>query len=230
LPFSDHATDCERPQYQKGQKEEMMPRRGLFQGGLVPQAAFALVAAASGLLLPACTARADVETVTVQLEDERCAACTARIENNLRRLEGVRSVEASVVAGRVTMTWRPDVPLEIARIREAVLRWRGGVRYGGADVTVVGLVETSKPGGTETEGKGEAGARTGPPSAAMPLLRCPETNQRFCLRAGTTGLAQFTFRAGQPYRVTGRVIKSGEGKHEEIWLELEHAEALEHPG
>src|SRR5260370_14444280 len=138
--------------------------------------AFAVLTAAS-TLLPACAARADVETVTVQLEDERCAACTARIENNLRRLEGVRSVEASVVAGRVTMKWRPGVPLEIARIREAVLRWRGGVRYGGAEVTVVGLAETSEPNGTETEGKREAGAGTVSPSAPMPRLRCAETNQ-----------------------------------------------------
>ena len=192
-------------------------------------AAFAVLAAASALL-PACATRADVETVTVQLEDERCAACTARIENNLRHLEGVRSVEASVVAGRVTMRWRPGVPLEIARIKEAVLRWRGGVRYGGADVTVVGLVETTVPNGTGTEGKGEAGARTASPSTATPWLRCAGMNQRFYLRAGSTGLAPITFRAGQPYRVTGRVIKSGEGKHEEIWLELEHAEALDHAG
>src|SRR5260370_36716630 len=187
--------------------------------------AFAVLTAAS-TLLPACAARADVETVTVQLEDERCAACTARIENNLRRLEGVRSVEASVVAGRVTMKWRPGVPLEIARIKEAVLRWRGGVRYGGADVTVCGLVETAEPNGTEKKGKGEPGARTASPSAVTPWLRCAATNQRFYLRAGTTGLAPLTFRTGQPYRVTGRVIKSGEGKHEEIWLQLEHVEPV----
>jgi copper chaperone CopZ len=175
------------------------------------------------LFLLASTARADVETVTVQLEDERCAACTARIENNLRRLEGVRSVEASVVAGRVTMTWRPGVPLEIDRIREAVLRWRGGVRYGGADVTVVGTVEAVEPG---TAGDGPPGD-TGPAPAPAPVtLRSTGTNQRFCLRAGTAGLAMSTFRPGQPYRVTGRVIKSGEGKHAEIWLQLERAEPV----
>jgi len=33
-------------------------------------------------------------------------------------------------------------------------------------------------------------------------------------------------RPGQPYRVTGPVIKSREGKHEEIWLELERAEPV----
>jgi len=50
----------------------MVFRRALLQPCLVPEAAFTLVIAAGGLLLPARTARADVETVTVRLEEARC--------------------------------------------------------------------------------------------------------------------------------------------------------------
>jgi copper chaperone CopZ len=129
------------------------------------------------LLLPVTAAHAEVEAVTVRLEDERCSACTARIASNLRRLEGVRSVESNVVAGTVSLLWRPGVPLEVAQIKEAVLRSTG-------------------------------------------------THQPFCLKAGTTTLVPPVFRPGQAYRVTGRVIKSGEGKHDEIWLQLESAEPV----
>ena len=50
----------------------MVFRRALLQACLVPEAAFTLLIAASALLLPASTARADVEMVTVRLEEARC--------------------------------------------------------------------------------------------------------------------------------------------------------------
>ena len=50
----------------------MVFQRALLHACLVPEAAFTLVIAAGGLLLPASTARADVETVTVRLEEARC--------------------------------------------------------------------------------------------------------------------------------------------------------------
>jgi len=55
-----------------GQQAEMVFQRALLHACLVPEAAFTLVIAAGGLLLPASTARADVETVTVRLEEARC--------------------------------------------------------------------------------------------------------------------------------------------------------------
>src|SRR6266536_2210108 len=66
-----------------------------------------------------------------------------RIESNLRRLEGVRSVRSSLAAGTVTVLWQPGVRLDLPRLKAAVLRWRGAVRYGGASVAVTGTLEAS---------------------------------------------------------------------------------------
>src|SRR5438270_11676308 len=63
-----------------------------------------------------------------------------RIESNLRRLEGVRAIHSSLADGTVTVQWRPGIRLDLARLKEGVLRWRGAVRYGGAVVTVVGVI------------------------------------------------------------------------------------------
>jgi hypothetical protein len=130
-----------------------------------------------------------------------------RIESNLRRLEGVRSIHSSVVDGLVTAGWRPGVPLDVERLKEAVLRWRGGVRYGGAIITVVGVVEaTDSP---ESE-------------PAAPLLRATGTGQCFRLRGGVVGQGPESLHAGEAYRVTGQVIRGGGRKKDEIWLELDH--------
>src|SRR5437899_12192512 len=113
-----------------------------------------------------------------------------RIESNLRRLEGVRSVRSSLAAGTVTVSWRSGVPLDLPRLKEAVLRWRGAVRYGGAVVTLVGVID-------EPEGSGT-------PPVTLPL-RAVGTGQRFRLqsRGGEVDLNQL--RRGEPLRVTGRV-------------------------
>jgi hypothetical protein len=129
-----------------------------------------------------------------------------RIESNLRRLEGVRSSHSSLAAGTVTVQWRPGIFLDLPRLKEAVLRWRGAVRYGGAVVTVVGVIDA--PDDT-------AGAPT------SLLLRASGTGQQFRLQArgGSADLSQI--RRGEPLRVTGRVVKEREGPNHEIWLELE---------
>jgi hypothetical protein len=57
----------------------------------------------------------------------------------------------------------------------------------------------------------------------------PETGQRFCLQAGKNGPSPLLAHPGERVRVTGRVIKSGEKKNEEIWLELERAEPAPAP-
>jgi hypothetical protein len=121
------------------------------------------------------------------------------------------------------LLWRPGVPLEVARIKEAVLRWRGGVRYGGADATVVGTVEGAESRSAADSHPGATGPALAPGSVT---LRSTGTHQRFCLKAGTTTLVSSIFRPGQAYRVTGRVIKTGEVKHDEIWLQLERAEPV----
>src|SRR5205823_13034617 len=128
-----------------------------------------------------------------------------RIESNLRRLEGVRSSKSSLADGTVTVQWRPGIPLDLARLKEGVLRWRGAVRYGGAVVTVVGAIDEVEGGGADS------------PSV---LLRTAGTGQRFRLqsRHGSPDLSRL--RRGVPLRVTGRVIKEREGKDDEIWLEL----------
>jgi hypothetical protein len=111
----------------------------------------------------------------------------------------------------VTILWRSNVPLEVASLKEAVLRWRGGVRYGGATVTLVGDPEPVAPGGASRADEAAA------------LVRVPETGQRFRLQVRKNGPDLRLPRAGERVRVTGRVIKNGE-KNEEIWLEVEHAE------
>jgi hypothetical protein len=129
-----------------------------------------------------------------------------RIESNLRRLDGVRSVRSSLAAGVVTVQWRPGITLDLPRLKEAVLRWRGGVRYGGAVITVIGVID-------EPEGDGAA-------PASLPL-RAVGTGQRFRLQ-GKGGSADLSpLLHGEPVRITGRVIKEREGKDHEIWLELE---------
>jgi copper chaperone CopZ len=202
----------------------MMMGLTVSRAGRVTGGALGILLAMDVLLVPVTAARAEVEAVTVRLEDERCSACTARIASNLRRLEGVRSAESSVVAGTVSLLWRPGVPLEVARIKEAVLRWRGGVRYGGADVTLVGTVERA-----ESRGAAESHPAAPVPAAGLAsvMLRSTGTHQPFCLKAGTTPLIPPALLPGQTYRVTGRVIKTGEGKHDEIWLQLERAEPVQ---
>ncbi len=109
------------------------------------------------------------------------------------------------------VVWRPEVRLDLPKLRAEVVRWRGAVRYGGASLAVTGVVdgETAAPGATAT------GLR----------LRASGTEQRFrlCPHAGGPDLA--TLRPGETWRVAGRVIKSGEGKDDEIWLEVERAES-----
>ena len=130
-----------------------------------------------------------------------------RIESNLRRLEGVRSVHSSLAAGTVTVLWRPGTRLDLPPLREAVLRWRGAVRYGGAVVTVVGVIE--EPNGTALD-------------TAPLVMRAVGTGQRFRLKPGPgAGEQSQLLPRGEPLRITGRVLKEREGKADEIWLELE---------
>ena len=129
-----------------------------------------------------------------------------RIESNLRRLEGVRSARSSLAAGTVTVEWRPGTILDIPRLKEAVLRWRGAVRYGGAIVTLIGVMDEP-----ETPGA----------SAASVVVRAVGTGQQFRLQSKNAGADLAQLPRGKPVRITGRVIKEREGKNDEIWLELE---------
>jgi hypothetical protein len=106
----------------------------------------------------------------------------------------------------VTVQWQPGTPLDIPRLKEAVLRWRGAVRYGGAVVTLVGVIEEPPIAGA---------------APAALLLRAVGTGQHFRVQARGDGMELSQLRRGEPVRVTGRVIKEREGKDHEIWLELE---------
>jgi hypothetical protein len=116
----------------------------------------------------------------------------------------------------VTLLWRPEVRLNLAQVKEAVLRWRGAVRYGGASVAVSGVVE--------------AESEAAPAAPTGPVLQASGTGQRFQLRPKSGGPDPASLHPGEVWRVAGRVIKGGEGKNDEIWLELERAEPVDRPG
>jgi hypothetical protein len=110
------------------------------------------------------------------------------------------------------VAWRPGVRLEISRLKMEVARWRGGVRYGGARLTVSGvLVETASAAASER------------------VLQASETGQRFRLRAAPGQPVLEGPMPGQRLRVVGRVIRGGERSHDEIVLELERAEPAAAP-
>lgn len=44
-------------------------------------------------------------------------------------------------SGRVEIRWRPEARFDLARLKKDLFTWRGGVRYGGADLVAVGRVE-----------------------------------------------------------------------------------------
>jgi copper chaperone CopZ len=134
-----------------------------------------------------------------------------RAESNLRRLEGVRSVRSSLAAGTVTVVWQPGVRLNMQKLKAAVVRWRGAVRYGGSTLTVTGVMEDA----------------SGTPGLSGAVLRAVETGQRFRIRTGEKGPALDELRAGTPQRVVGRVIRGGEGNEDEIWLEVERTEPVD---
>jgi hypothetical protein len=90
------------------------------------------------------------------------------------------------------------------------VRWRGAVRYGGAVVTVQGMIEDPD----------------GPTADHSPLImRAVGTGQRFRIQRARDDTAQSPLPRGVPVRVTGRVLKEREGKDNEIWLELERDRA-----
>lgn len=43
--------------------------------------------------------------------------------------------------GRVEILWRAGAPFDLARLKRELFTWRGGVRYGGAEVVATGRVE-----------------------------------------------------------------------------------------
>jgi hypothetical protein len=46
----------------------------------------------------------------------------------------------------VEVRWRPERPFDLARLKQDLFTWRGGVRYGGADVVATGVVEAREDG------------------------------------------------------------------------------------
>jgi hypothetical protein len=96
------------------------------------------------------------------------------------------------------------------RLKAAVVRWRGGVRYGGARLVVSGKVES----------EAMAGA-----AGSLTVLRAAGSNQRFVLRSGPAGCRPEELPQGKLLRVTARVAKGSEANDDDIGLELERVES-----
>src|SRR5262245_16930305 len=109
------------------------------------------------------------------------------MEQALRRLAGVANVSSDYRIGLMRVTWRPAVPFDLARLKTGLFTWRGGVRFGSAEVVATGRVVPW--------GEGVA-------------LEVAETGQRFGLRArpGGSGPGGPPLPAPGPrVRVTGDV-------------------------
>jgi hypothetical protein len=107
------------------------------------------------------------------------------MERQLRRLEGVADVRGDWKSGRVSVRWRGEVPLDLARLKAVLFTWRGGPRFGAAEVAVVGEVVSV---------------------AGRPALRLTRTGQIFRLRA--RGGAEALPAPGTTVRVVGEVSPS----------------------
>jgi hypothetical protein len=90
------------------------------------------------------------------------------MEQALRRLAGVADVSSDYRTGLMQVKWRPAVPFDLARLKTALLTWRGGVRFGSAAIVATGTVVPLGTGAERREGV---------------ALRVAETGQRFGLRA-----------------------------------------------
>jgi hypothetical protein len=69
-----------------------------------------------------------------------------RIEQTLRRLDGVVHSSSDVRTGTLWATWSPSVRLDLRRLKSQLFVWRGAVRFGGATATVVGTVRRDAEG------------------------------------------------------------------------------------
>ncbi|MBB5015150.1 heavy metal translocating P-type ATPase [Rehaibacterium terrae] len=59
--------------------------------------------------------------ITVLVEGMRCAACAWLIDRALRRVDGVRDVQANAVTGRLIVAWDPDTT-PLSRVLQALAR------------------------------------------------------------------------------------------------------------
>jgi hypothetical protein len=96
------------------------------------------------------------------------------MEQALRRLAGVADVRSDYRTGLMQVQWRPGVPFDLGRLKTTLLTWRGGVRFGSAEVVATGSVVPWESGRVR---------RRTPGSTPGLALRVAETGQRFGLRA-----------------------------------------------
>jgi hypothetical protein len=117
-----------------------------------------------------------------------------RIEQSLRRLEGVVRSGSDVRKGTVWAAWSPASRLDLDRLKAQLFVWRGAVRFGAASATVAGHLHRD---------------------AEEWFLEAASTRQRFRLvapppsdRAGTAAWASLELLARDPgasVRVAGEV-------------------------
>jgi hypothetical protein len=119
-----------------------------------------------------------------------------RIEQTLRRLEGVVHSTSDIRTGTIRAEWAPSVRLDLDRLKSKLFVWRGGVRFGAATATASGTVLRDERGW---------------------LLETGRTRQRFRLVAPTSGAATAAWaavidphrEATSHLRITGEVRGTG---------------------
>jgi hypothetical protein len=126
------------------------------------------------------------------------------MEQALWRLAGVADVRSDYRTGLMQVQWRPGVPFDLGRLKSTLLTWRGGVRFGSAEVVATGSVVPWEGRSRQRPGTGPAAPRPPSPgggapahSAPDPALRVAETGQRFGLRA----------RRGEPLPAPGARVR-----------------------
>jgi hypothetical protein len=114
-------------------------------------------------------------------------------------------------SGRVEVRWRPGSPFDLARLKKDLFTWRGGVRYGGAQIVATGRVEARE----EARWLLVGGEADGP----LP----PGGTRRFALRpARGADLPP----PGARVRVAGEADLSGSGAEVRLTLTVREYEIL----
>ena len=113
---------------------------------------FLLVGGLSSGLLQAGTegvAKKKEKTVTISVPEMQCGMCEGRIEKALKKIKGVKSVEADAEANTVVVTYNTTKTTQAA-IEEAIaaLGYDAGEKKADSD-TQSGLPACCKPGGHE---------------------------------------------------------------------------------
>jgi mercuric ion binding protein len=100
-----------------------------------------------GLILSAMTAQAKgvepaqgVEQAILRVDGLACPFCSYGLEKKIRRLDGYKadSYEAKINVGEVSFSWKPNLPLDLDAIHQAVKK--AGFTLRGIRTTVVGQI------------------------------------------------------------------------------------------